>query len=180
MALTEQKKRFADQYFLTLKGSESAIYAGYSENTARQIAYNLLQEPEVESYLSELKAEYALKNGINKESVLNEYRKIAFSDVRKILTIDGGLKSIDELDDDTAGAIAGIESFDEIERMTGEKLGTNRKIKLHDKLRALEALSKHLGLFERDNEQKKPENQTLPIVNIYNTAPPLASSEENV
>lgn len=161
MALTEQKKRFADKYFETLKGTQSAIYAGYSESTAGQIAYNLLQEPEVEEYISVLRIEYANKNGINKESILNEYRKIAFSDVRKILTIDGGMRSINEIDDDTAGSIASIESFDEIERETGERLGTNRKIKLHDKLRALEALSKHLGLFEKDNEQNKPTQQTI-------------------
>lgn len=164
MALTEQKIRFADRYFETLKGGESAVYAGYSEATKDQIAYNLLQETEVSEYIQKLKAEYALKNGINKESILNEYRKIAFSDVRKILTVDGGMKSIDEIDDDTAGAIAGIESFDELERETGEKLGTNRKIKLHDKLRALDALSKHLGLFEKDNEQKK--TTAIGIMNI--------------
>jgi len=154
MALTEQKKRFADRYFETLNGSQSAIYAGYSEATSRQIAHNLLQEPEVEGYISELKAEYSEKSGISKQRVLDEYRKIAFSDVRNILTIDGGMRSIDEIDDDTAAAIAAIESFDEVSRV-GEKLGTNRKIKLHDKLRALEALSKHLGLFEKDNDQKK-------------------------
>jgi len=155
--MTEQRKRFADRYFETLNGSQSAIYAGYSEATSRQKAWELLNDPEVEEYLSKLKAEYSEKSGISKQRVLDEYRKIAFSDVRNILTIDGGLKSIDDLDDDTAGAIAGIESFDEFSR-DGEKLGTNRKIKLHDKLRALEALSKHLGLFEKDNKQK--ENQS--------------------
>lgn len=154
MALTEQKKRFADRYFDTLKGTQSAIYAGYSEATAGQIAHNLLQEPEVEEYLSSLKAEYMEKEGISKQRVLDEYRKIAFSDVRNILTVDGGLKTVDEFDDDTAGSIASIESFDEFSK-GGERLGTNRKIKLHDKLRALEALSKHLGLFEKDNDQKK-------------------------
>lgn len=165
MALTEQKIRFADKWFETTKGRESAIYAGYSEKTADQIAYNLLQEPEVSEYIQKLREEYASKNGINKESILNEYRKIAFSDVRKILTVDGGMRDIDDIDDDTAGAIAGIESFDEVTR-EGEKLGTNRKIKLHDKLRALEALSKHLGLFEKDNEQSRikiPETVTVTI-----------------
>jgi len=153
--MTEQVKRFLDEYFVTLNGYKSAVYAGFSDKTARQQASHMLDVEENIEYLSVLRAEYASKNGINKESILNEYRKIAFSDVRKILTIDGGLRSIDDLDDDTAGAIAGIESFDEVSR-DGERLGTNRKIKLHDKLRALEALSKHLGLFEKDNSQSAP------------------------
>ena len=74
MALTEQKKRFADKYFETLKGSESAIYAGYSEATARQIAHNLLQEPAVEGYLSGLRAEYAEKSGISKQWIIERLR----------------------------------------------------------------------------------------------------------
>jgi len=152
--MTELQRRFADRYFETLNGSQSAIYAGYSEATSRQKACELLNDPEIEAYISALKAEYAEKSGISKMRVLDEYRKIAFSDVRNVLTVDGGLKSIDDIDDDTSGAIASIESFDEVDR-SGERLGTNRKIKLHDKLRALEALSKHLGLFEKDNDQKK-------------------------
>lgn len=164
--MTEQVKRFLVEYFVTLNGYKSAVYAGYSEKTARVQASQMLDVQENIDYLNVLRAEYASKNGINKESVLNEYRKIAFSDVRKILTVDGGMKSIDEIDDDTAGAIAGIESFDEYSKDGDEKLGTNRKIKLHDKLRALEALSKHLGLFEKDNEQsriKVPETVTVTI-----------------
>lgn len=155
--------KFADKYFETGNASESAIYAGFSADTAKQSGYQVLIRDDVQEYLSKLRKEYQEKTGINKESVLNEYRKIAFSDVRKILTVDGGLKSIDDIDDDTAGAIAGIESFDV--EADGEKLGTNRKIRLHDKLKALEALSKHLGLFEKDNEQSKL-NISTPIINI--------------
>lgn len=165
--MTEQVKRFLDRYFETLSGKESAIHAGFSEKTAKVQASQMLAIEENELYLNKLREDYSLKYGINKDRVLNEYRKIAFSDVRNILTIDGGLRSVDDLDDDTAGAIAGIESFEEFNR-EGEKLGTNRKIKLHDKLRALEALSKHLGLFERDNSQRKPET---PVLNVTITPP---------
>lgn len=161
--MQESHKRFTEKYFETLNASLSAEEAGFSKDTARQQGWQLLQREDVQEYLQKLREEYALKNGINKESVLNEYRKIAFSDVRKLLTVDGGLKSIDEIDDETAGAIAGIDSFDEYSRDGSEKLGTNRKIKLHDKLRALEALSKHLGLFEKDNSQKKNETPELKI-----------------
>ena len=85
--------------------------------------------------------------------------------------------SSNDFDDDTAAAIASIKSFDETTR-DGEKLGTNREIKLHDKLRALEALSKHLGLFEKDNNQSKPTNiiNFQPIVNT--NSPPLSESEK--
>ena len=159
--MTDQRKRFADKYFETLNGTQSAIYAGYSEVSAKSQASQLLIEPEVEEYLSALREEYQLKSGINKARILDEYRKIAFSDIRDILTVDGGLKDISELNDDAAAAVASIKSI-EMER-EGEKIGTNREIKLHDKLRALEALSRHLGLFEKDNDQKKVDLKKLNV-----------------
>lgn len=154
--MTDQRKRFAERYIETLNGKESAIYAGYSEATATQQAWELLQIEEVQEYLQEKRKEFALKTGISIERVLNEYKKIAFSDIREICTVDGGMKQLSDLDDDAAGAISSIKSF-EVHSLEGEKLGTNREIKLHDKIRALEALGKHLGLFEADNSQKSKE-----------------------
>lgn len=103
----------------------------------------------------ELKAttiELAKELGLELRDVLKEYRKIAMFDIRKAYTIDGGLKPIHELDDDTAGAIAGIESFEEktTVKEDGEAIdtiiqGTNRKIKFAEKRGALDSISKILG-----------------------------------
>lgn len=154
--MTDQRKRFCDRYIQTLNAKESAIYAGYSEHTAASQGWQLLQEDEIQEYLSEKRKEFALKTDISIERVLNEYKKIAFSDIREICTVDGGLKDLSQLDDDSAGAIASIKSF-EVKSSENQQLGTNREIKLHDKIRALEALGKHLGLFEADNSQKTKE-----------------------
>jgi phage terminase small subunit len=160
--LQENHKRFSDKYFETLNASESAIYAGFSEATSRQKGWELLQREDIQSYLGKLRVEYQEKSNISKERILEEYKKIAFSDLRDFLTVDGGLRDVCDLEDESIGALASIESFEVI--ADGMKIGTNRKIKLHDKLRALEALSKHLGLFEKDNQQSKPESTT--IVNL--------------
>lgn len=65
--------------------------------------------------------------GLDREAILLEYKKVAFFDIRKAFTEEGGLKPVNELDDETAGAIAGIESFD----VTQEDvvLGTTKKSK---------------------------------------------------
>lgn len=162
MALSEQRKRFADRYFETLNGKESAIYAGYSEATAKQIAYNLLQDEDVEAYLSALREEAAKKHGVTKDRIIAEYAKIAFFDIREIYDTDGGLIHVKQLDDTSAGAIASIKSTEEWgEDDDGNKIiiGTNKEVKIFDKIRALQDLGKHLGLFEKDNDQKK--NQAI-------------------
>lgn len=85
------------------------------------------------------------KLGLEKEAILGEYKKVAFFDIRKIYTVDGGLKPINDLDDDSAGAIAGIESFDEKQRDSGEILGTTQKVKISSKVAALDSICKVLG-----------------------------------
>lgn len=166
MALTEQKKRFVERYFETLKGAQSAIDVGYSEATAKQIAYNLLQEPEVDQYLQELRNKLSAKHGVTQDRIIEEYAKIAFFDIREIYDVDGGLIHVKQLDDKSAGAIASIKSTEEWgEDDEGNKvvIGTNKEVKLFDKIRALQDLGKHLGLFEKDNSQKKPETPSLTV-----------------
>lgn len=89
--------------------------------------------------------ESAQRLNITKERVLAEYGKLAFFDIRKLFTVDGGFKPIQELDDLSASAISGIESYDEKERETGEVLGTLRKVKISEKRLALDSLCRVLG-----------------------------------
>lgn len=153
--LTDKQKRFCEEYTIDFNGNQAAIRSGYSPKTAMEQASRLLTNVKVQEFIQKLQQKTSEKLNITKERVLNEYRKIAFSDVRNVLTDNGSLKSVSEIDDDTAGALAGIESFDEYSK-DGTFLGTNRKIRLHNKLQALQDLGKHLGLFEKDNDQSKP------------------------
>jgi phage terminase small subunit len=38
---------------------------------------------------------------------------------------------------------------------------TVTEIKMHDKLKALESIAKHIGLYEKDNQQKQ-----VPVINL--------------
>ena len=150
MALTEQKKRFADKYFETLNGSESAIYAGYSEATARQIAHNLLQEPAVKGYLSRLRSKYAEKSGISKQWIIERFKTISDRCVQEEPVFDSNGQPTGEYRFDSSGAN-----------------------------NATAHLGKIIGVFEKDNEQSKI-NLSIPAPVIYNTAPPLSHSENEI
>lgn len=155
--MIESHKRFADKYFETLNASESAIYAGFSADTARQQGWQLLQREEVQEYLQKLRTEYQEQSGINKQRILDEYAKIAFSDVRELFSETNTLLRIGDIDDNMAGAIMSVES-DEI-FMQGQTIGETKKVKLYNKLQALDSLGKVLGIFEKDNEQSKINSQ---------------------
>jgi phage terminase small subunit len=159
--MTEQKKRFADKYFETLNGSKSAVYAGYSESTSRQIAYNLLQEPEVEEYLTKLREKYELKTGITKEKWLNELAEVGFSNIQDFIEDSNNIKDISKIEKSKAASVSSVKKT----VIEGE-FGTKEVVefKLHDKLNALEKIGRHLGYFEKDNEQLK--SQTQNIINL--------------
>lgn len=153
--MTEQVRRFVDKYFETLNGTQSAIYAGFSAHTAQVQASQMLATDEVKEYLIELRAVYQERTGITTEKVLREIARASFSDIRDYYTEDGALKSVHDLSDDAAGALASIKSDELFEFVDRQKIviGTAKEIKLQDKLAALEKLARHLGLYEKDNDQ---------------------------
>lgn len=157
MALTDKQQRFVEEYLVDLNATQAAIRSGYSRDTARAIGSENLSKPDIQESIREKREELSESTNISAKRVIEEYAKIAFSDVRNVLTVDGGLKDTSEWDNDTARAVSSIKTT-EVTSPEGEKLGTNREVKMYDKLRALEALGKHLGVFEKDNDQKKNEN----------------------
>lgn len=146
--LTDKQKRFCEEYLIDLNATQAAIRAGYSEDSAGAIGHENLKKPDIQEYVSARQKELQEATGITQKRVLEEYAKIAFFDIRSIYTVDGGLKNIRDLDDSSAGAIASVESYEE---KTGgedvEAIGVTRKVKLHDKVRALSDLGRHLGMF---------------------------------
>ena len=49
--LTLKQQRFADEYIITGNATESAIRAGYSKNSAKEIASENLTKPNIKSYI---------------------------------------------------------------------------------------------------------------------------------
>ena len=110
------------------------------------VADRLKADEEVRRRESEVIVTEAVKtHGVTKERLIARLAQIALGDVTNIFTVDGGLKQISEWDEETAGMIAGLDSFDERARDTGEVLGTMRKVKLLSPLQAIEILNKMLG-----------------------------------
>lgn len=177
--------RFCEEYLVDLNGKQAAIRSGYSVTRAEVTACEILARDDVQAYLSQRQKELQEATGITQKKVLEEYGKIAFADIRKFYTVDGAIKSIRDLDDESAAALAGVDVYEE---KTGEEdvesIGVTKKIKLHDKIRALDALGKHLGMFKNIHELtgKNGEPLGLPALNITVCSPDVkvSQSEEEI
>ena len=156
--LTERQKRFCEEYLIDLNGAQAAIRAGYSRDSAKEIASENLTKPNIQEYLSQRQQELQEATGINQKRVLEEYAKVAFADIRNYYDENSMLLPIREIGDQAAGALAGIE-VDQLwaATMAGRvQIGETKKIKVYDKVKALDSLARHLGMFGKDNEQSKP------------------------
>lgn len=165
--LTDKQERFCQEYLIDLNATQAAIRSGYSKHTAQEIGTQNLSKLLIQQRLIELNKSRLEATGISQKRVLEEYAKIAFFDIREIFDVDGGLVNVKQIDNNSAGAIASIKSSEEWgEDEDGNKVitGTIKEVKVFDKIRALQDLGKHLGLFEKDNDQTKP--QTTTIVNL--------------
>lgn len=150
--LNDKQKRFCEEYLIDLNATQAAIRAGYSQKTAGQIGEQNLKKLEIQEYLQKRKQELQEVTGITQKRVLEEYAKIAFVDIRKFYNQDGALKAITDLDDDAAGALAGVEVYEEkvSDPDADENVvaGSTKKIKTYDKVKALDSLARHLGMFK--------------------------------
>ena len=153
--LSEQRQRFVDEYLIDLNGTQAAIRAGYSVKTAQEQASRLLSNVMVQQAIAERMAERSKRTGINQDRVVLELAKIAFVKMTDIVDDHGRIKGT-ATDDD----LACIESIKYKESDNEFGGSVEREVKIGSKLKALELLGKHLGMWN----DKVDLNITSPIV----------------
>lgn len=140
MALTEKQKKFVEEYLIDLNATQAAIRAGYSVKTADVQSSRMLGNVKVQQAIAEKMAERSRRTGINQDRVLMELAKIAFVNADDVINAqDATTKEGASRDDLAAIQSIKVKSF-------GED-GIEREIKLADKLKALEMLGRHLGMW---------------------------------
>ena len=141
--LVPKRQRFVDEYLVDLNATQAAIRAGYSKSTAGSIGGEILQKPEIQAAIAERMAERASRTEITQDRVLQELARIAFGDARRVMSWgpDGViLRESSELTDDEAAMV--VEAS-----QTTSQGGGSIKLKLADKLGALDKIGRHLGMF---------------------------------
>ena len=138
--LTDKQKCFCEEYLVDLNATQAAIRAGYKSKTARSQGQRLLTNVNIQQYLQQLMDERSERTEITADRVLKELAAIAFSDRTELAQVgkhgEVNFTPTEQLPDEIKKIIAGIENG---------KYGT--KVTTYDKVKALELLGKHLGLF---------------------------------
>lgn len=147
--LTEKQKRFCEEYLIDLNATQAAIRAGYKvkkKQQASEIGAQLLKKTQVAEEIAREMAERSKRTGITQDRVLLELARIAFVNPNNLINVEDGSIRDDASDDD----LACIQSV-KVKTSEGDKgSSVEREVRLNDKMKALEKLGQHLGMFKND------------------------------
>lgn len=139
--MTQKQKRFIEEYLIDLNATQAAIRAGYSPDTAQQTGSENLSKPVIRTCIDRAMAERSKRTGVNAERVVQELAKIAFVNAAEVIDPKTATVKEDALPEDTA-------AIQSVKVKTFGEDGLEREIKMADKIKALELLGKHLGMFK--------------------------------
>lgn len=214
LGLTPKQQKFVDEYLVDLNGTQAAIRAKYSPDTARQMAAENLSKPYIQLAIAEARKAQQERTHIDADAVLRLAWDITFSDERELVEIRVGCcrhcwgegfkyqRTVAEFNkersrfmiDQRMGKVPKDDEFDEkggigydplkpphpgctqcrgdghardvvkdtrylSPRAAALYAGVKRtkdgmQVLMHSKEAFAEKLWKHLGLYEKDNEQK--------------------------
>jgi phage terminase small subunit len=151
--LTVKQQRFIEEYLIDLNAAGAARRAGYSKRTARQMGTENLSKPYIRAIIKAGIEARKARLSVKAEQVIQELALIAFA----------GMKDFVEIDESGAMRVRPLDSLGERKSTVIKKVKDNRVIKstseggsirngtfqieLHDKVRCLELLARHLGLL---------------------------------
>lgn len=141
--LTAKQKRFIEEYLIDLNATQAAIRAGYSPDTAYSIGSENLKKPEIRARVDKAMAERSKRTGINAERVIIELARIGLLNPDNVVKFRSATVKQEATEDDLA-AIASVK-VKTIPTEDGDII--EREVRFHDKIKALELVGKHLGMF---------------------------------
>lgn len=151
--LTAKQQAFVDEYLVDLNATQAAIRAGYSPKNADVTGPRLLGNVGIAEAIKTRMDERADRLGVTQDDVVQALRAIAFADLREVT--EWGREQ-----DESSGLWRVYVRLRDSERLSDEAAvalnelrvdaSGHLTVRLSDKLRALELLGRHLGMFKRD------------------------------
>jgi len=170
--LSDQERLFVDEYLIDLCQSHAARRAGYSAKSSGRMGSRLMKRPRVRAAIDEAMARRARRVEVDQDRVVQALAAVAFADPRKLFDETGALLPMDKLPDEAAALVAGMDIVAGTRdggSESGGKAGHGgaylAKIRIADRLKALELLGKHLGMFS-DNPASADNDGEVPSIEV--------------
>lgn len=140
MSLNPKQQAFVQEYLADLNATQAAIRAGYSSRTAHAQGHRLLRHAEIQAAITEAQQQRQRRTTVTADRVVQELARVGFGSLRDVVSWGGSsltLRPSAELSEDQAASLAEV---------TEGRHGL--RVRLFDKLRALEMLARHCGVYD--------------------------------
>lgn len=145
--LTPRQAAFVAAYLVCGIATQALVEAGYSPKHADSQASHLLRLPQIRAAIRTGESAKLERSLLTADRVLEEHRRLAFSDIGHLFTTDGKLKPITSLPAEIRSCISSVKVMKR-NLIAGDGVAEDViEIKLWDKNKALENLMKHFGLM---------------------------------
>ena len=157
--LNDRQEKFCREYLLDLNATQAAIRAGYSEDSAGAIGHENLKKPDIAARVQELANKRNARLEITTDRILAEYARIGFASVGTFTSVTSAgdpYMDLSKVGDDDWAAISEVQTEDYVDGRGEDARSVKKvKVKMHDKLRALDAMAKHVGIGSSGNDSLK-------------------------
>lgn len=184
--LNQRQQAFIAEYLISLNASDAYRKAGYAAKNANISGPQLLSNPSIAKAVATAMAERSTRMGITADMVLKALAKIGFASMRAFISVDAeGQPRIDlsANSGDSLDALSEVSTETVLESKgsckdapTADSIRKTR-IKLHDKLAALELIGKHLGMWKERIEVDASDALTELIKSVQGTAYPISTAK---
>lgn len=142
--VTDKQWRFVEEYLIDLNATKAAVRAGFSPKSAEKYANQLLHTSHIRNAVDQAIAERSRRTGIHQDRVIQELARVAFINPEDIIDFQTGCVKPGASDDDVA-VIASCK-VKVLSRGDNKEI-VEREVKLADKVKALDMLCRHLGMY---------------------------------
>ncbi|WP_237173028.1 terminase small subunit [Paracandidimonas lactea] len=152
--MTPRQKRFVDEYLVDLNATQAAIRAGYSPRSAKQHADVLMSRPHIAAAIAAAQAARTKRTEVDVDYVVRRLVEIDQMDVLDIMNDAMDLKPVSEWPRVWRQYLSGFDLAEMFEGRGEDRdlVGILKKIKWPDKVKNLELLGRHLGMFREHVE----------------------------
>lgn len=148
--LSVKQQLFVQEYLASenLNATEAYRRAGYQTKDPDRGAHQLISKPKVQKAIQDAINRRGRRVSVTQDRVVEELARIAFLDIREFYDADGNLREIHALPETAAAALRGMDVAIEPGGEDGKAPTRVRKIRMADKVKALELLGRHMGMFD--------------------------------
>lgn len=153
------KEENASQAYIRLGDKSAAYREAYScsnmkPETINRRAFDLFNKGKIKARIEFLQSEIVERNKVTIDEVVENLADMLRFDIGELYDDQGRMKPLKQIPKSARLMISSVET--EEVKVRNSVVGITKKVKIFDKLGAIEKLMKHLGGYKVDNEQKAP------------------------